>query len=287
MESALFGLTTFSGLQILPTHNSTIFDTTMAVIVASMHQYGKNTRMFLAAVHYYVVMSTIEMCIHKYWMHGKINGEWWDPGHKQHHLNVEHDMSLKEPIKDHDNTGEFAYIHSVIVAILATLIGMGYMKKYFHISNHNHMKIIFLAVFSNSILWNTLHNSMHEDDHTFPVIYGPPRLANTNTCKAVLGPLFTIWKNHHALHHVIKSRKTNFCTIFLGADKLFGNAPTKQEIAELRIKHPECPFLPQKNRTLADCLMNDHIHPTMGSLKWVLGNGITHMKNSIRTICSH
>jgi len=79
---------------------------------------------------------------------------------------------------------------------------------------------------------------MHDDEKNIPCTYGPPKFLKNDTIHEFF--LYSTWLDHHRLHHVIKSRKTNFGIICLGADRIFGTSPTKAELEEAENRFQSC-----------------------------------------------
>lgn len=233
MDEAVQGLTTYAALRMLLPDSLSGISVIGGIGMSSSKNAQERFRTLTIVAHYYVLTSVVECLIHKYQMHGKLFGEWINPHHIDHHLNVSHDMTLKHNIEEHDNSGELGWLQTIGHATLLHLLTMGYVSRTFGIRPMTNALIWAGISMSSSLLWNTFHNSMHDDDHRHSIRYGPPRMFDSKKCSKTFGKLFKILKRHHELHHVIKPRKTNFCIIFLGADKLFGFTPTRDEMMRL------------------------------------------------------
>lgn len=240
MDGVVHGLTSYAALRMLLPESLAAVSTVGGITVASSTYLQRRIHPLTLVAHYYVLTSVVECVVHKYQMHGKLCGKWLNPHHIDHHLNVSHDMTLKHEIENHDNSGEFGWLQVVGHMTLLHLLTMRHMSRVFGIRPMTNAVIWTGISISSSLLWNTLHNSMHNDDHKHCIRYGPPRLMDSKKCSNTFGTFFKVLKRHHELHHVIKPRKTNFCVIFLGADKLFGLTPSKAEMEQLQnlIKDP-------------------------------------------------
>lgn len=176
---------------------------------------------------YYLLISTVELLAHKFVMH-----EWKSlgiaPAHIEHHLNVKQNMRLKKP--DHNRDNEFSWFHIMIMNILVTPITWP-LFRHLRVSCRSHIKIMFILSMIVGVLWNNLHNAMHNDEKYIPLSHGPPKLLKNSTISKL--PFYNTWLQNHKLHHIFKKRKTNFCIIFLGADRVFGTAITNSEIEQV------------------------------------------------------
>jgi len=235
MDGAVHGLTAYAALRMILPDSLAVVSTLGGIALASSKSTQNNLRIVTLIAHYYVLASVAECVIHKYQMHGKFRGKWLNTEHIDHHLNVSHNMTLKHPIEDDNKSGEFGWTTVIKHTIILHLITTGYVSRVFHV--HPTVNAITWCGISltTAFLWNTIHNSMHDDDHRHSISRGPPRMMSSQRCAKTFGGLFTHLKRHHELHHVIKSRKTNFGVVFLGADKLLGFTPTKEEMDTINV----------------------------------------------------
>ena len=234
MEGIVHGLTAYAALRMILPDSLSGLSTVSGIMLASSPKLQAEFSNITLITHYYVVTSVMECLLHKYQMHGKLCGKWLNPNHINHHRNVAFDMTLKHAIEDDDNSGEFSWYHVVAHCVLLHLVTRNYMSRVFGVRPMTNALTWACISISSTLIWNSLHNSMHSDDHKHSLAYGPPRLFLTKDCDQVFGEFFKTLKRHHELHHIIKTRKTNFCVIFLGADKLFGWSPTKEELRTAR-----------------------------------------------------
>ena len=187
---------------------------------------------------YYLTFSTTEWAIHRYILHsdlqlfGRLTNTYYRM-HMKHHKNVHEDMKLKTTIAEDDGSGEFNWSSVILATGMLHLTTQSYMQKVWNIDPKVNITIVGASCLTSMWLWNNVHNSMHEDDKDVSWKVGPPRLFKSERAETILAPLFRVWERNHWLHHVIKARKTNFCTIFLGADKVWGTSPTAEEILKL------------------------------------------------------
>jgi len=148
-------------------------------------------------------------------------------------MNVRSDMRLHEEVQPDDFSGEYDWMAALQVGVVTHVLMYRYMQSYWDIHPKINMAITMSAAVMNMWLWNNIHYSMHSDEKAVPLTHGPPRLVSSRQAEVMFAPLFDVLKNHHWLHHAIKSRKTNFCTIFLGADKVFNTYPQAHELSEV------------------------------------------------------
>lgn len=192
-------------------------------------------RVLLVAISYYIIFSTIEVFIHKYLMH-----EWKSLGlaksHIHHHLNVNNEnMELRLPDDAHED--EFSWLQILLLSFITIVITWPYFR-FLRVSFRIHVIIVTLITLIVMTLWNNIHNAMHDDEKNIPCTYGPPKFFKNETIHKFC--LYSTWLDHHRLHHVIKSRKTNFGIICLGADRIFGTSPTKAELEEAENTFQSC-----------------------------------------------
>ena len=194
-------------------------------------------RLLLVVAGYYVCFSSLEFFLHKFVMH-----EWkWmgvAPGHLRHHLNVNDDMSLRKPDSAHDD--EFNWIPIGLTAFGLSVLMWPVMRS-MRVGARTHCAICVAYAVGVGFAWNNIHNAMHDDEKHIPLSFGPPRLCKNTTIRG--WPFFKPLLKHHRLHHIIKTRKTNYCIVLLGADRLFGYAPTDTEVREAneRVAQPTRP----------------------------------------------
>ncbi len=236
LERVITGFCIYA-LVIILTPSENRYDTIAIVVGLIFSALGKRQigefKYLAVAATYYLAFSTVEWSIHRFVMHGEAG--FTSKLHKlhiEHHKNVRSDMKLHDEIADDDGSGEFIWRRFFEVSIFLQLILFKYMHKEWGIHPRINLAIVSGASLMNMWLWNNIHNSMHEDEKQVSWTFGPPRLFNSEKAESFFAPFFEVWKKNHWLHHAIKSRKTNFCTIFLGADKVWGTSPTQNELSE-------------------------------------------------------
>ena len=164
--------------------------------------------------------------LHKFIMH---DWKWIGvaPGHLRHHLNVNDDMSLWKPDGMHDD--EFNWMVIGLMAFVVSVLTWPVMHS-LRVKANTHGAICAASVVGVGLMWNNMHNAMHDDEKHIPLWFGPPKIFKNATIRRWI--IFKPLIKHHRLHHIIKTRKTNYCIVLLGADRLFGCAPTDNEVHE-------------------------------------------------------
>lgn len=134
--------------------------------------------------------------------------------HKDHHLSVKNDMSLKEVKDDHElifdwpTTLGIALLGYPLILLITHLLDIRVVWWVQLIA------IIIMAIVF-SLIWNSIHATMHGEQVHVPLQEGPPNMD-------VNMPDDAVYVRNHVLHHQIKGeQKGNYNVVFLGADELF------------------------------------------------------------------
>lgn len=209
----------------------------------------KHYNLFSFIILFYIFFSIIEFLTHKHIMHSDknsnlshfvgcipfLNTQYFlcAEKHRQHHLEVEPDMSLKEnKYKDSLFMGWYLFVPLFFIFLLC-----GIISKY--ISQYN-ISYSFLIIFCISMtflweyLWNKVHVKMHNYEIEYSIKEGPydEKLFNLDIIKDLL------FENHQR-HHLQKGdKKGNYNVIVLGADEWFGYNNKIIDNFEYCKKHP-------------------------------------------------
>lgn len=181
----------------------------------------------------YLSASVIEWVLHRKIMHCYMFWPWLDKKkdasknwilhqlqrschlHKDHHVSVKPDMRLKEVKDDHElifdwpTTFGIALIGYPLILLITYILGIRVAWWIQFVA------IIIMAVMF-SLVWNSIHATMHGEDVHVPMQEGPPNLnIKMNIDEA-------LYARNHVVHHQIKGeQKGNYNVVFLGADELF------------------------------------------------------------------
>jgi hypothetical protein len=172
----------------------------------------------LYAVVMYSTASVIEWIIHRYLMHCYQYAPWilnipnvFIKGacleHKNHHLSVKGDMTLRETSHDEELIFDLktTSIFTVIIFIMSGFVVYSLDIK--GVTVYTHAIVSVLGTLLVSMIWNSIHTKMHKNDIDISVI--PESVYN-------------VYLKNHNLHHQIKGEdKGNFNVVVLGADEIF------------------------------------------------------------------
>ena len=212
--------------------NATMFlSGTLGVVVAA---YALRPHAASAAVSYatfvmlvYTTASVIEWLVHKYVMHCYMHWPWlMRTGnmnvltplrercriHHDHHLSVNHDMTLA----GYDDDGELLMHWSSVPGILlfSPLLMLVARALKLNIPWQTQLVIFLGFALFFGVMWNSMHPKMHSARTQMSAMKGPADLGL---------PYPQFLHDNHALHHTIKGKqKGNYNVVFVGADEFFG-----------------------------------------------------------------
>lgn len=197
------------------------------------HPYANDSWMHgvLFVMVLYLSASVIEWVLHRMIMHCYMYWPWLDKKntnswflrqlqkschlHKDHHVSVKPDMSLKEVKDDHE------LIFDWPTTLGIALIGYPFILLITHVAGIRvgwwiqFVAIILMAVLF-SLVWNSIHATLHGAKVDIPLREGAPNL-NIKMDKDE-----ALYARNHVIHHQIKGdQKGNYNVVFLGADELF------------------------------------------------------------------
>ena len=174
LARVVHGITAFAVLRIMLPEEHAAWSSLGAILMTSVDAIPTHLNELMCIAHYYALTSVVECLTHRYQMHGKLFGKWLNPKYIQHHKNVGCDMKLKVPSENRDNSGEFSWWQLMLHGLLLHVLTYHYMGVAFAVSPLRN-GITFAGIsLCTAFLWNTLHNSMHGDEHRHTFTYGPP-----------------------------------------------------------------------------------------------------------------
>ena len=174
---------------------------------------------------YYAVGSLVEYGIHKYVMHCYTFAPWMMRkdapaclrrtclAHLSHHNSVQTDMGLSEVRDEHELVFSWPLTATLGVGVGALMWAVT-LAAGLRIPGRTHAALTAALVVGFSIVWNTVHPTMHRHELSGKVPM-PPALPYK-----LRGGL---WYDNHAIHHEIKGEhKGNYNVVYLGADEILG-----------------------------------------------------------------
>lgn len=175
----------------------------------------------------YCIGSIMEWLIHRNIMHCYQYSAWMLTSplksvcleHKDHHLSVKKDMTLREPSRDDElvfnleTTSIFAILFFIISGFAVCSLDIKGISIYTHAA----VSVLFMILVS--MIWNSVHTKMHDKDVYVPFI---PKIDTPES-------MYTVYLSNHELHHQIKGDdKGNFNVVLLGADEIM-NTNNKEQ----------------------------------------------------------
>ena len=168
----------------------------------------------------YSAASAMEWVIHRYLMHcyqyapwilnSPLKGKCLE--HKNHHMSVKDDMSLRETSHDVElifglkTTSMFTVVFFIISGFVVYSLDIKGVNVY------THAIVSVLAVLLVSMIWNSIHTKMHKKEVDVPFV---PKIDTPDS-------VYQVYLKNHDLHHQIKGEdKGNFNVVVLGADEIF------------------------------------------------------------------
>lgn len=134
--------------------------------------------------------------------------------HKDHHLSVKTDMSLKEVKDDHELIFDWLTTFGAGIIGYPFILLITYVLR-IRVSWCVQFVAILLMTVIFSLVWNSIHATMHGAQVHVPLTEGPPNM-DVKLDKDAL------YAKNHIMHHQIKGEeKGNYNVVFLGADELF------------------------------------------------------------------
>jgi hypothetical protein len=132
--------------------------------------------------------------------------------HKNHHLSVKGDMTLRET--SHDEELIFGLkttsVFTVIIFIMSGFVVYSLDIK--GVTVYTHAIVSVIATLLVSMIWNSIHTKMHKKEVDVPFI---PKIDTPES-------VYQVYLKNHDLHHRIKGEdKGNFNVVVLGADEIF------------------------------------------------------------------
>ena len=217
-------------------NNTLLFGSTLGYLYLLINNY-KFISNYLTIMNFsmlsYVIISITEFLVHKYVMHCDKKSLYYNIinkipyinssvdeisyAHIEHHLDVGHDMNLKNNECDiglHMQWNEFMS-YTIIIFICLTITSS--ISKY----KITWTTIIILSILITIIweyIWNKIHPKMHNYIHEYSITEGPydEGLFNLTFVKDIL-------YENHKIHHTKKGvEKGNYNVILLGCDDWFG-----------------------------------------------------------------
>jgi hypothetical protein len=211
------------------TQDTIVFVTGVTAIFIASHMFKKykGSKVIDFALYgmiLYSVSSFIEWFLHRYVMHCYQKAPWIlnfaDNNilklscvtHKNHHLSVNDDMSLKDMSIDRGLVFIPLDIVELAVLTFAFMVPINYALG-IRVSIPVNALFCILAGSAFVIIWNSIHTRMHQKNIDVPFV---PKIS-------IPDAIYDGWLNNHDLHHQIKGDdKGNYNVIFLGADEIMG-----------------------------------------------------------------
>jgi hypothetical protein len=167
----------------------------------------------------YCIGSVMEWVIHRNIMHCYQSAPWILNSpiksvcleHKNHHLSVKKDMTLREPSRDDDLVFNIETTSIFVILFFIITRFVVYILDIKGIGIYTHATVSVLFMFLVSMIWNSVHTKMHAKDVYVPFI---PKIDTPES-------MYNVYLTNHELHHKIKGEdKGNFNVVLLGADEI-------------------------------------------------------------------